>query len=60
MNGSEKESIICVSICALVVIAFIGGCTVAERGRQNTNALKACIEQQMEWRDGSCVKAGVP
>lgn len=52
---SSVESVLMGTLCAVVAVALIGGCTVTVRGKQTTDMMQACIDQKMEWRDSACL-----
>lgn len=54
-NDTRQCLIICTSI-AMVVIAFIGGCTYNFKGGQEMNLKQLCIQSNASWQDGNCVR----
>lgn len=51
---SEKTLIVCV---ALVIAAFIHGCTSTLNKTEERIGLTKCVEQGMEWNSGNCIKS---
>jgi hypothetical protein len=56
MTNEGKTERLFIAACALVAIAFIGGCTAALMGDAESGLMRSCIQASMEWRDGDCVR----
>jgi peptidoglycan/LPS O-acetylase OafA/YrhL len=52
-DNTDRPSIIAAALC---VIAFIGGCTATFRSENESGQVRACVQADMEWRDGDCVR----